>query len=1059
LTILLDFQGDGVSDHKKAILEYWAHLEFFTPYLLETVLDSTIKYQKLYADQPPKEPLPWAETPVIPENDPRSPFVKGYHLYLGLFSIEETADRARHVFAANSQPWNSTDWKRCIESSSITAFAKMAVTTHGIPLFRTLSLSTLPWAHGHLLEGAASSLTLEEYWKDVNRLLETLKEEFLESLPVKLVKEPGLIKPFFDEESLCRLSHLLYEWANFSPMGYPAVLIEPICDGAKDIESLFSFNMDASNIPILNSFYIQDLESARTLIDQTPSLDLYLNNRPEKQISIDSEEGQRSLRDMVKPEKTPSGRWPDPISQNQSLMQQFSINAAFDALQEKGIFSVNGPPGTGKTSLLREIVAENIVRRATQLAKLKTAAEAFVGKHAVSFDGFDSIQIRELQQDLVGFEMLVVSSNNTAVQNISKELPMCSQLGPDFQKASYLESVAKKAHENEDVWGLISASLGNKENCRGFVERVFIRPSEKNALRIWDFIDQYDGPTFQEAKEEFLKIKTRQYALFEELELLGFLHDETLNHTVESFAATELEALELFEQLEAKLLSLLAKETEERELLALLKAQEILIKPNPLKRMLSHEWRTKLTAIREEELKIMESLYSTLAELKATRESLALLPENEIIESLLNRALLFYQYQEKLQDLKQLHPQADLPNDIHELVQTGSYYQTPETSRIRSELFISAMTLHEAWLAETARPKAGFRGNLMAIAHMLQGKATSTLDDFRRIWQSLFMLVPVISSTFASVNRLFRYLEPASLGWVLIDEAGQASPQSAVGAIFRAKRVFTIGDPFQIEPICTIPKEVIDGMAKSRIQDNTLEWVPSQVSVQNLLDRISSFGSERTMRHESYWVSSPLRVHRRCHEPMFSISNAIAYENSMHLAIDNDPTPDLPPSCWWHVEGGASHRQYVAEQGESLTQLLKEIFMQIERPDIYIISPFREVVRELQKLLSLDEELQKLFEAKFPGVFFSTFVRESVGTVHAFQGKQAIAVFFVLGADDSKLGALDWASSKPNLLNVAVTRARSRLYIIGDHDLWKQWPYFRVAAKKLTRRDYSLTQS
>ena len=85
-------------EHKRAILEYWTLVEFFSPYILENTLDNKQSYQKIYADEPISEPLPWLNAQTIEENDPKTPFAKGYHLYLGLFSIEETADRARHSF-------------------------------------------------------------------------------------------------------------------------------------------------------------------------------------------------------------------------------------------------------------------------------------------------------------------------------------------------------------------------------------------------------------------------------------------------------------------------------------------------------------------------------------------------------------------------------------------------------------------------------------------------------------------------------------------------------------------------------------------------------------------------------------------------------------------------------------------------------------------------------------------------------------------------------------------------------------------------------------------------
>jgi superfamily I DNA and/or RNA helicase len=60
------------------------------------------------------------------------------------------------------------------------------------------------------------------------------------------------------------------------------------------------------------------------------------------------------------------------------------------------------------------------------------------------------------------------------------------------------------------------------------------------------------------------------------------------------------------------------------------------------------------------------------------------------------------------------------------------------------------------------------------------------------------------------------------------------------------------------------------------------------------------------------------------------------------------------------------------------------------------------------------------------------------------QGKEAACVVLVLGgnADPQRPGAREWAVSKPNLLNVAVTRAKQRLYVIGDRVDWSKRRYF-----------------
>ncbi len=73
---------------------------------------------------------------------------------------------------------------------------------------------------------------------------------------------------------------------------------------------------------------------------------------------------------------------------------------------------------------------------------------------------------------------------------------------------------------------------------------------------------------------------------------------------------------------------------------------------------------------------------------------------------------------------------------------------------------------------------------------------------------------------------------------------------------------------------------------------------------------------------------------------------------------------------------------------------------------------------------------------------------ERVGTIHTFQGKEAEAVIAVLGAPmPNQNGARRWASSTPNILNVMVSRAKSRLYVVGSHTAWSGVGHFAELAR------------
>ena len=295
---------------------------------------------------------------------------------------------------------------------------------------------------------------------------------------------------------------------------------------------------------------------------------------------------------------------------------------------------------------------------------------------------------------------------------------------------------------------------------------------------------------------------------------------------------------------------------------------------------------------------------------------------------------------------------------------------------------------------------------------------------------SLALICPVVSTTFASVSSLFGDLGPGSIGWLLIDEAGQATPQAAAGAIWRARRAVVVGDPLQLDPISTLPKGIQASLAVyGRQVENYLH--PSRTSVQMLSDSTTAIGTFIGQGDEAIWVGSPLRVHRRCDEPMFSISNFVAYGGAM-VHQKKVASIECPTSQWIDVVQTQSNSNWIPSEGEALEDLLRQLLIQIRiDPDkIFLISPFTDVIRELKEI----------------GKRHMLDLRR-VGTVHTAQGKESEIVILVLGGGTD--GARSWAAEKPNLLNVAVSRARSRLFVIGNRSAWCKLKYFEVLHQKM----------
>ena len=78
---------------------------------------------------------------------------------------------------------------------------------------------------------------------------------------MKLVKEPKMQAKYLDEIALSKLVERLYAWAGYQPDGYPLALIESV-SGDRTVLPKEPPIKTERDVSILNSFYIQDLESA-----------------------------------------------------------------------------------------------------------------------------------------------------------------------------------------------------------------------------------------------------------------------------------------------------------------------------------------------------------------------------------------------------------------------------------------------------------------------------------------------------------------------------------------------------------------------------------------------------------------------------------------------------------------------------------------------------------------------------------------------------------------------------------------------------------------------------
>lgn len=134
-------------------------------------------------------------------------------------------------------------------------------------------------------------------------------------------------------------------------------------------------------------------------------------------------------------------------------------------------------------------------------------------------------------------------------------------------------------------------------------------------------------------------------------------------------------------------------------------------------------------------------------------------------------------------------------------------------------------------------------------------------------------------------------------------------------------------------------------------------------------------------------------------------------------------------------------------KGESLRSLyLRDDGM----PAAFVISPFRSVALAMREEIRRHVETFRRFDARINDKTARDWARIHIGTVHTFQGKEAETVILVLGGTTQRPQAVAWAGRTANILNVAVTRAKTSLYVVGHQRLWTQRScYFNTAGEFL----------
>ena len=349
-----------------------------------------------------------------------------------------------------------------------------------------------------------------------------------------------------------------------------------------------------------------------------------------------------------------------------------------------------------------------------------------------------------------------------------------------------------------------------------------------------------------------------------------------------------------------------------------------------------------------------------------------------------------------------------------------------ELIKIKSDLADIAEKLWNKWLiTRPLQMDATCRSEMneyVTAMRLIGDVDLSDYPDIRRkfnhLQQKMTAFLPCWAVTSLSVKGRVPF-QPGIFDLVVIDEASQCDIASVLPMLYRAKRAVIIGDPKQLSHISTISKAQDLSLLQKYNVD--MGWAYSANSLYAMASSLSD--PSQTIQ---------LRDHHRSFGDIIEFSNAEFYDSKLRVATNYSRLKcpnNVSPGIRWVDTIGQTVRP--PSGGAYNDSEVKAIIEEIKRlvigngydGSVGVVTPFRTQAERIRKAIESDPKLKNTLSK-------NDFL---VDTVHKFQGDERDLMFFspVISQGTSQ-GALSFLKNTGNLFNVAITRARAVLVVVGD---------------------------
>lgn len=275
------------------------------------------------------------------------------------------------------------------------------------------------------------------------------------------------------------------------------------------------------------------------------------------------------------------------------------------------------------------------------------------------------------------------------------------------------------------------------------------------------------------------------------------------------------------------------------------------------------------------------------------------------------------------------------------------------------------------------------------------------------VFKSLIKIYPVILTTNLSVASSIPFEELFDV--VIVDEASQCNIPSILPLLVRAKKLVLVGDNKQLPPVITLDEKENQKLIQKFNIDSKYSFKDNSI-----FDFYNNF-----MKKEAKVL---LKEHFRCNPRIINISNKFFYNSELKIRTkdtDGEFVGLQYCSLRGTIKNGIGGRSISnIEEVNAIKEYLVSNKEYFTNKTIGIITPFKEQKNKLEQMV---KNLGGLYE------------NITVGTVHTFQGDEKdIIVLSLVITEGCRDGSVKWINKEKNIINVAITRAKELLYVVGD---------------------------